>query len=158
MSLNKYGTGIVEDKDGNKYHLVNGKLDSENDKPSVELANGDMLWHKDGLLHRENGPAVLITAKGVGTPFYESVHFLHGVSCSLEEYNKILQQKEKSKKKLNIIKQIYTTSLLILFPNFIIFAILDSLQITKGAYTIPFILLMFLVFSKMAIIEFKNLS
>lgn len=36
---------------------TDGRLHSIDDRSSQELSNGARSWHRDGLLHRENGPA-----------------------------------------------------------------------------------------------------
>lgn len=38
----------------------NGMLHSFNDIPSLCYKNGTKFWHKNGLLHRENGPALIL--------------------------------------------------------------------------------------------------
>jgi hypothetical protein len=42
---------------GTKEWLLNGILHRE-DGPAVEKANGDKVWYLNGKLHREDGPAV----------------------------------------------------------------------------------------------------
>jgi hypothetical protein len=55
--------GKHELEDGNSYWCLNGLLHRE-DGPAVEYANGDEAWYKNGLLHREDGPAVFQRAYG----------------------------------------------------------------------------------------------
>ena len=45
------------DEYGNKYWCLNGLLHRENG-PAVEWSDGDKEWHLNDKLHRENGPAV----------------------------------------------------------------------------------------------------
>jgi len=35
------------------------KIYRDNDKPAVILYNGNQEWYKDGVLHRDKGPAVI---------------------------------------------------------------------------------------------------
>lgn len=37
-----------------------GQLHSRNDKPAIEYPDGSKYWYKDGVMHREDGPAVLV--------------------------------------------------------------------------------------------------
>ena len=50
-------TGIAEYKNEYKEWHKNGKLHRE-DGPAIEYANGDKEWYKNGQLQREDGPAV----------------------------------------------------------------------------------------------------
>jgi len=47
----------IEYENGNKKWYMNGLLHRE-DGPAIERVNGRKLWCKNGLLHRENGPAI----------------------------------------------------------------------------------------------------
>ena len=49
--------GCVEDEFGNKFWYKNGILHRE-DGPAVELVNGIKEWYLNGHLHRESGPAI----------------------------------------------------------------------------------------------------
>jgi hypothetical protein len=51
------GGQIEEYKSGNKLWHLNGKLHRE-DGPAIEYTNGDKYWYLNGKLHREDGPAV----------------------------------------------------------------------------------------------------
>jgi hypothetical protein len=46
------------DSQGNKLWRLNGVLHRE-DGPAIEYPNGDKLWLFNGKLHRENGPAII---------------------------------------------------------------------------------------------------
>jgi hypothetical protein len=48
---------LVVDKFGTKRWFIDGMLHRE-DGPAVEWANGDKFWYFNGRLHREDGPAV----------------------------------------------------------------------------------------------------
>ena len=48
---------ITVNDDGNKEWRVDGVLHRE-DGPAVEYANGDKEWYFNGKRHREDGPAV----------------------------------------------------------------------------------------------------
>lgn len=50
-------TGIIEWEDGYKEWYKEGLLHRE-DGPAREYPNGTKYWYKNGLLHRENGPAI----------------------------------------------------------------------------------------------------
>ena len=54
--LHKENGPAVEQADGNKFWLKEGKYHRE-DGPAVEYANGDKHWYLNGLCHREDGPA-----------------------------------------------------------------------------------------------------
>jgi hypothetical protein len=49
--------GCVLDKDGTKYWFKDG-LRHREDGPAVEWADGSKIWYKDDEIHREDGPAV----------------------------------------------------------------------------------------------------
>jgi antitoxin component YwqK of YwqJK toxin-antitoxin module len=49
-------TKLIDEK-GNKYWYLNGLLHRE-DGPAVELANGTKQWYLNGQLHRTDGPAI----------------------------------------------------------------------------------------------------
>ena len=51
------GNVLVSDFFGSKYWTLNGLLHRE-DGPALENANGAKFWYLNGLRHRENGPAV----------------------------------------------------------------------------------------------------
>jgi len=48
---------IILDLDGSRSWCVNGLLHRE-DGPAIEHANGDRSWLINGMFHRENGPAI----------------------------------------------------------------------------------------------------
>ena len=50
-------TGCLIDKDKDIFWFKNGLLHRE-DGPAVEWADGSKNWHKHGKYHREDGPAV----------------------------------------------------------------------------------------------------
>ncbi len=50
-------TGIVDYTDGKKYWYKEGMLHRE-DGPAVEHKSGHKQWWIEGKLHRENGPAI----------------------------------------------------------------------------------------------------
>ena len=49
--------GLVVDANGAKFWYKNGLYHRE-DGPAIEWNNGDKVWFKNGLRHREDGPAV----------------------------------------------------------------------------------------------------
>ena len=49
--------GIVESDDGTKMWHRDGNLHRE-DGPAIEYPDGTKKWYRDGKLHREDGPAV----------------------------------------------------------------------------------------------------
>lgn len=146
--LNKYGTGIIEDKEGNKYHLLLGKLHSEDDNPTIEYTNGDQLWYKNGLLHRNDGPAAII-----GDRF---LYYLDGFSYSLYEYNKILRKKKKDEKIFNIINKIYVISLFIVFPTCVVSTFCDLFHVTTNLSVIPWAILISMVLFKSVFTNHKK--
>jgi hypothetical protein len=46
------------DEDGNKRYYLNGLLHRE-DGPAVEYVNRSKFWYQNGFLHRIDGPAVM---------------------------------------------------------------------------------------------------
>lgn len=50
--------GKYVDKDKNVYYYVDGLLHRE-DKPAIEMVNGDKHWYYKGVPHRIDGPAVM---------------------------------------------------------------------------------------------------
>lgn len=54
-------TKYITDNNGNQYHYnANGQLHSINDEPAMILESGEKKWYYEGLLHRENKPAINI--------------------------------------------------------------------------------------------------
>lgn len=64
-------TGSKTDQHGNRHWRVNGMIHRENG-PAIEYADGDKEWWIGGKLHRETGPAVEL-ANGY------TAWYLHGV-------------------------------------------------------------------------------
>ncbi len=52
--------GIYHDEHGNKYIFKDGFLNSELNEPSFVNFKGDLMWHKQGKLHNEDGPATIM--------------------------------------------------------------------------------------------------
>ena len=50
-------TGCLIDKDKDIFWFKNGLLHRE-DGPAIEYASGSKFWYKNGECHREDGPAV----------------------------------------------------------------------------------------------------
>ena len=50
--------GKVVDRDGTEFWYENGLLHRE-DGPAVIYSNGHKFWYKNGKLHREDGPAIV---------------------------------------------------------------------------------------------------
>jgi len=50
-------TEVHTDADGNKCWYRNGVIHRD-DGPAIELANADKYWYRDGQRHREDGPAI----------------------------------------------------------------------------------------------------
>jgi len=50
-------TGCVIDVRGNKYWFLNGLMHRE-DGPAIEYINGNKAWHLNGKRHRTEGPAL----------------------------------------------------------------------------------------------------
>tara|TARA_B110000503_G_C6875204_1_gene300348 strand:+ start:85 stop:342 length:258 start_codon:yes stop_codon:yes gene_type:complete len=48
---------IVKYFSGSTYHYLNGLLHRE-DGPAIEFSNGDKSWYLNGERHREDGPAI----------------------------------------------------------------------------------------------------
>lgn len=55
-------TTCVIDDNGDKSWFLDGVRQNHNrhrvDGPTIERANGDVAWYKNGKLHREDGPAI----------------------------------------------------------------------------------------------------
>ncbi len=58
VSAPKNYTGIVEWDNGSKFWYKEGLLHRE-DGPAREYTNGDKYWDKEGKLHRTDGPAIV---------------------------------------------------------------------------------------------------
>ena len=74
------------DSFGNKcwYDSVNKfELHRENDLPAVEYQNGSKSWYKNGVLHRENGPAMIDTTMKIYSAHY--YWFINGTQYN--DYN-----------------------------------------------------------------------
>jgi hypothetical protein len=54
----------IKIKDGDKYYIIFGKLNSIEDKPAIIWANGDKHWYINGKYHRENDQPAIILANG----------------------------------------------------------------------------------------------
>ena len=48
---------MIERPDGSRFWYRNGLLHRD-DGPAIEYANGDRYWYRNGKLHREDGPAM----------------------------------------------------------------------------------------------------
>ncbi len=66
---------------GDLIWLKNGKLHREEDKPAIEYASGAKEWFKDGKRHREDGPAI---EDGGNQPRY----YLEGQQLTKEQWEK----------------------------------------------------------------------
>ena len=44
---------------GGKFWYKDGKLHSHNDQPAAIYPDGEIIWCKDGRIHREGGPAII---------------------------------------------------------------------------------------------------
>jgi len=70
---------------GERNWLKNGLLHRE-DGPALEWYDGDQCWYKDGVLHRVDGPAIVTLAKGVGW-FVNNQNITDSVEEWMEEQN-----------------------------------------------------------------------
>jgi len=50
--------GWIETEHGSRYHYVDGKLHKE-DGPAAILTNGTVIYYNRGKKHRNDGPAVI---------------------------------------------------------------------------------------------------
>lgn len=72
----------------------NGKYHSFNDEPAKIYPNGDKVWWEHGLIHRENGPAVILKDLKDDSNFFTSLlhgkeqYWLKGRRLSYEEFRK----------------------------------------------------------------------
>ncbi len=57
QEIPKNFTGVTEFLDGTKYWFKEGLFHRE-DGPAIEHANGTKQWFKEGRWHREDGPAI----------------------------------------------------------------------------------------------------
>ena len=87
MSVNKTGKQIVVSRSGFLRTYLNGKLHSFDDKPSRVSYDGKIkIWHKNGVIHRENDkPAVIkdivqITSSGTEKHISIQDWYKNGVS------------------------------------------------------------------------------
>jgi hypothetical protein len=79
---------VVEYNNGDKYWYLNGLLHRENG-PAVELIEGDKFWRLNGKLHRVNGPACDYNNGDKSWYFNDEQ-----ISCSSqEEFEKLLRLK-----------------------------------------------------------------
>lgn len=65
-----------------------GNLHSYNDKPAVSYSDGTKYWYYDGVLHRENGPAIVYSNDEVS--FY-----YHGENLKFSEWVKLVDITEE---------------------------------------------------------------
>jgi len=76
-------TGIVEWENGTKYWYKDGLLHRE-DGPAVEWADGAKFWYKEGKLHRIDGPAIEYAN---GSKLWYEKGKLHRIDGSAVEWN-----------------------------------------------------------------------
>lgn len=67
----------------------NGKLHSFNDKPSIIFNSGVRFWHKNGKLHRDNGPAKISRYHEIP----EIKFYIKGISLSLDDFCEQLEKR-----------------------------------------------------------------
>jgi len=67
---------------GTKKWYVNGLLHRE-DGPAIELLNGDKKWYVNGLLYREDGPAIE-RANG------DKEWYVHGIKYTEAEFKDVI--------------------------------------------------------------------
>jgi hypothetical protein len=72
---------------GDKEWFLNGMLHRE-DGPAIECANGDKEWYLNGKYHREDGPAVEYSG---GTKYW----YLNGKEYTEQEFNEKMKPKAK---------------------------------------------------------------
>ena len=70
------------DEDGTKRWLLNGLLHRE-DGPAIELASGSKSWYINGELHREDGPAIELASGYMRW-------YINGCPYSKEEYTLLM--------------------------------------------------------------------
>lgn len=89
--------GRYEDKNGNVEWYKDGLLHRENG-PALEYSIGTKIWCLNGKRHREDGPAFEWFFKWFsgGQAWY-----LHGIEYTEDEFNKWLEKK-KLNEKLNV--------------------------------------------------------
>lgn len=46
-------------REGHRFSGIDNKLHSVGDEPAVVYADGTKWWYREGLIHRDNGPAVV---------------------------------------------------------------------------------------------------
>jgi hypothetical protein len=51
--------GWITDTYENKKNYVDGKIHPINDEPAAIWTDGTKIWYKEGLWHRESGPALI---------------------------------------------------------------------------------------------------
>ncbi len=72
-----------------KYYYINNNLENHRlDGPSFENVCGAKCWHKDGLYHREGGPAIEYVNVN-GNKYY----FLNGKGYTEEKYWQVIRFK-----------------------------------------------------------------
>ena len=59
--------------------FINNLLNNINDEPAIIWNEGSKYWYKDGLLHRENLPAIEWS-------FNETVYYLNGLKKTKSEF------------------------------------------------------------------------
>lgn len=85
----EYFTGKIEYDDGGEYWFVNGILHRE-DGPAVIRFDGQQRWFYNNLLHRSDGPAI-VHSEGYKT------WFLRGEPVSAQEVFEQLTPEQKEK-------------------------------------------------------------
>jgi len=78
---------IEIDMYGDKYWYRDGVMHRD-DGPAIEFANGSKVWRVHGKLHREDGPAIIY--------FNEEYWFYYGkkIDCSCQkEFDRIIKLK-----------------------------------------------------------------
>ena len=82
QELTRVGYELLIYRNGDKEWYKDGVYHRE-DGPAVEYADGNKYWYKDGKRHREDGPAI---ERKNG----DKVWYLNGNEVPEEEFNKVL--------------------------------------------------------------------
>lgn len=73
-----YGEWTIYENSNNQYHRIGG--------PAATWDDGSENWYKDGMLHREDGPA-LVRPEG-DRMFGENIYFIEGLNIPANEFKK----------------------------------------------------------------------
>jgi hypothetical protein len=84
---------------GNVYYYRNGLIHRD-DGPAVEYPDGSMYWYQNDQLHREDGPAVVLPSVGIMEWYLYGVFIKEDIAKkSVNDKIRELDQKFKNRKK-----------------------------------------------------------